>query len=129
MEIHLKSYDEQFVIQEKSIETAAFERGLEIIKKSMTKFSKYVDRVILKASQDTLRLRKEIEKQETIRVQIEQDIINEEVKNKTLKESLKQQKDPRRNVLKMKEYMTCTPDMDIVLESSTASTNPAVTVQ
>jgi c-di-GMP-binding flagellar brake protein YcgR len=115
MEMHIKNYDQQFVEQEKEIEAIVFERGLEIIHRSMEKFTEYLDRVILKANEEHHRLKNEIQRQEELRVQIEQDIQMEESKNKALKEALTKQVDPRRNVLKMKEFMTCTPDMDIIL--------------
>jgi c-di-GMP-binding flagellar brake protein YcgR len=115
MEMHIKNYDQQFVDQEKEIEAIVFERGLEIIHRSMEKFTEYLDRVILKANEEHHRLKNEIQRQEELRVQIELDIKLEETRNVALRESLAKQVDPRRNVLKVKEFMTCTPDMDIIL--------------
>jgi hypothetical protein len=117
MDVHINSYQDQFLELRKVISDAEFEQGLAIIRESMIKFTEYLDNVVLKASTDTLRLKTEIQKQEQVRIETEEEIVKQETQNKELKDILRNIKDPRRNVLRKQEYMTCTPDMDVVLSN------------
>jgi hypothetical protein len=83
----------------------------------MSRFGTYFNKVIVKESENNARLKNEIQRQNQIRKEIETDIQTELERNKQFKLRSAKMVDPRRKVLKLKEFMTCTPEMDIILSN------------
>lgn len=91
------------------------EKGLEIFEESIQKFKEFVETVTHKLKAQNFKFKDEISVQQKLQEELQGDIENLQIQKEKFLLDSKKQVDPRRNVFNLKECMTCTPDMDIVL--------------
>ena len=115
MEVFIASYKAQFEAVEAEAEARVENEGILIVDRSIAKFHHYFDTVTKKAENENARLKAEINRQHELAKEIQKDIDELGDKNKLLKQQNTTVVDPRRNVLRLKDFMTCTPEMDVLL--------------
>ncbi|KAJ3333108.1 hypothetical protein HDU91_002978 [Kappamyces sp. JEL0680] len=119
---HIKDMDTQlagiqgrFNALELEFEQKVSDRALEIFESSVQKFQSYFDTVTRQVYHENSKLNAEIKKQQELEASLETLIANCKVRKRELVKEVGRQVDPRRNVLNLHQHMTCTPEMEVVL--------------
>ena len=83
-------------------------------KKIFQKFQNYFDTVTKSVHGENVKLKDEIRRQQELETSLISQIEACRIKKVVLVKDLKRETDLRRNVMNLKQQMTCTPEMDIV---------------
>jgi hypothetical protein len=115
MDEQIKGYAGLFEQAEKEFELELEERGAEILKSSLTTINQQYETYLLEILAKNGKLKAEIELQRKVDKNLQIETEKAEQKRKRMVEELRKECDPRRNVLRYKDFMTCTPDMEVAI--------------
>ncbi|KAJ3287471.1 hypothetical protein HK104_008561 [Borealophlyctis nickersoniae] len=109
----LESMKERLDAERAESEEAVVEKLVEIIEKSKAKLSTYISNSTTRAYKLNLRLHRELALHTAAQESLQRDVENAEREQQRLLEvAVQVQGDPRRKVLALEKWVTCTPEMD-----------------